>query len=47
VQGLIRKGFKRNCAKIKEKGLNRKGFASAGGYIYEYQKTQGLFCKNT
>jgi hypothetical protein len=47
VQGLNCKGFKRNWAKIKEKELNRKGFASAGGYICEYRKTQGLFCKNT
>jgi hypothetical protein len=39
--------LKRNWAKIKEKGLNRKGFDSAGGYICKYRKTQGLFCKNT
>jgi hypothetical protein len=47
VQGLICKGLKRNWAKIKEKGLNFKGFVSAGGYTCEYRKTQGLFCKNT
>jgi hypothetical protein len=32
TQGLNCKGFKRNWAKVKEKGLNRKGFASAGGF---------------
>jgi hypothetical protein len=47
VQGLNCEGLKRNWAKIKEKGLNCKGFVSAGGYICKYWKTQGLFCKNT
>jgi hypothetical protein len=47
MQGLNCNGFKRNWAKIKEKGLNRKVFPKAGGYICKYQKTQGLFCKNT
>jgi hypothetical protein len=45
MQGLNCKGLKRNWAKIKEKGLNRKGFASAGGYICEYHKKWGVFCK--
>jgi hypothetical protein len=35
MQGLICKGLKRNWAKIKEKGLIREGFVSAGGYICE------------
>jgi hypothetical protein len=43
VQGLIFKDLKRNGAKIK--GLNRKGFVSAGGYICEYQKTWGFSAK--
>jgi hypothetical protein len=47
VQGLICKGLKRNWAKIKEKGLNRKGFVSAEGYICEYQKTWGVSAKFT
>jgi hypothetical protein len=45
VQGLIYKGLTRNWAKIKEKGLNCKGFVSAEGYICEYQKMWGVFCK--
>jgi hypothetical protein len=45
VQGLNCEGFKRNWAEIKEKGLNRKGFVSAGVYFCENQKTQGVFCK--
>jgi hypothetical protein len=45
MQELIRKGLKRNLAKIKEKGLNCKGFVSAEGCICEYQKTWGVFCK--
>jgi hypothetical protein len=45
VQGLNCKGFKRNWAKIKEKGLNRKGFVSVGGYIYKYRKLWGFSAK--
>jgi hypothetical protein len=47
MQGLICKGLKRNWAQIKEKGLNRKGFVSAEGYICEYQKTWGVSAKFT
>jgi hypothetical protein len=45
MQGLICNGLKRNRAKIKEKGPNRKGFVSVEGYTCEYQKTWGVFCK--
>jgi hypothetical protein len=37
VQGLNCKGLKRNWAKIKEKGLNRKE-SPVEGYICEFQK---------
>jgi hypothetical protein len=47
VQGLICKGLKRNWAKIKEKGLNRKGFVCVEGYIFEYKKTWGFSVKFT
>jgi hypothetical protein len=47
VQGLNCEGLKKNWAKIKEKGLNRKESPKVGGYFCEYRKTQGLFCKNT
>jgi hypothetical protein len=41
MQGLNYNGLKRNRAKIKEKGPNRKCFVSAEGYTCEYQKTWG------
>jgi hypothetical protein len=47
MQGLNCKGLKRNWAETKEKGLNRKGFVSAGGYICEYQKTWGFSARFT
>jgi hypothetical protein len=46
VQGLIYKGLKRNWAKINEKGLNYKESLKVEGYLCEYRKTQGLYCKN-
>jgi hypothetical protein len=47
VQGLNCEGFKRNWAKPKENGINLKESPKVEGYLCEYQKTQGLFCKNT
>jgi hypothetical protein len=45
--GTNYEGLKRNWAKMKEKGLNRKESPKVEGYFCEYRKTQGLFCKNT
>jgi hypothetical protein len=39
VQGLICEGLKKNWAKIKEKGLNRKESRKVEGYFFEYRKT--------
>jgi hypothetical protein len=47
VQGLNCKGFKRNWAKIKENGLNRKGFVSREGLSVNTGKRGGFSTKFT